>query len=118
MVYSDCEAFGFEIEGVFLGERDEGKDFAPSCAVVALGFIKCSAAVRDDMLFAIGEHLGEDASNGVTTSIGVKDEGCGVWREIGIRQDRCTGEGCLEVVESSISFLGPLEFAAFLRQSG
>ncbi len=70
------------------------------------------------MLFAIGENLGEDASNGVTASIGVKDEGCGVWREIGIRQDGCTGERRLEVAEGSITFLGPLEFAAFLRQSG
>ncbi len=41
-----------------------------------------------------------------------------LWREIGIRQDGCTGEGRLEVVESSIAFLGPLEFAAFLHQSG
>ncbi len=70
------------------------------------------------MLFAIGEHFGEDASDGVTASIGVKDEGCGVWRKIGIRQDGCTGEGRLEVVEGSITFLGIREFSAFLRQSG
>ncbi len=93
MVCVDCAAFGFEIGGVFLGERDEGKHLAPSCAAVALGFVKHSAAVRDDMLSAIGEHLGEDTSGGVTASIGVKDEGCGVWRKIGKRQDGCTGEG-------------------------
>ncbi len=77
-----------------------------------------SAAVREDMLFAIGEHLGEDAPNGVAASIGVRDERCGVWRKVRIRQDVCTGEGRLEVVEGSIAFLGPLKFAALLSQSG
>ncbi len=66
----------------------------------------------------IGEHLGEDASNGVTASIGIEDEGCGVRRKIRKRQDGCTGESRVEVVEGIITFLGPLEFAAFLCQSG
>ncbi len=93
MACADSKAFDFAIGGVLLGERDKGKHLAPSCAVVALGFAMRSAAVREDMLFAIGEHLGEDASNGVTASIGIEDEGCGVWGKIGIRQDGCTGEG-------------------------
>ncbi len=29
----------------------------------------------------------------------------------------CNGEGRLEVVEGSLAFLGPLEFAAYLSQS-
>ncbi len=46
---------------------------------------------------------------GVAVSIGVKDEGCGVWRKVEIRQDRRTGEGRLDVVEGSIALLGPLK---------
>ncbi len=95
MVRVDREAFCFEIGGVLLCGRDEGKHHAPSRAAVALCFVKRSAAVRDDMLFAIGEHLGGDAPNGVAASIGVKDKVCGVWRQIGIRQDGCTYEGRL-----------------------
>ncbi len=110
MVCADCKAFGFEIEGVLLGERDKGKHLVPSCAVVVLGFVKRSAAIR--------EHLKEDAPNGVAVNIGVKDEGCGVWRKVGIRQNGCTGEGRLDVVEGSIALLGPLKFAVFLSQSG
>ncbi len=118
MACADSKAFGFAIGGVLLGERDKGKHLAPSCAVVAFGFVKRSAAARDNMLFAIGEHLGDHAPNGVAASIGVKGERCGVWRKVGIRQDGCTGEGRLEVVEGSIAFLGPLKCAALLSQSG
>ncbi len=55
------------------------------------------------MLFAIGEDLGGDGPKNVVAVIGIKDEGYGVWRQVRVRQDGCTDEGRLEVLEGSLA---------------
>ncbi len=52
------------------------------------------------------------------TGIGAMDEGCDAWGQVWVRKDGCTGVGRFDVREGSHVFLGPLEFSAFLRQSG
>ncbi len=106
MVLADIEAFCFAIWRVLLCEGDEGKHLAPSRAVVELCLAKRSVAVRDGMLFAIGEDLGGDGPKNVVAVIGIKDEGYGVWRQVRVRQGGCTDDGRLEALESRLAFLG------------
>ncbi len=70
------------------------------------------------MLFAIEQHLCEDVTNSVATGIGAMDEGFEAWGQERVRKDGCTGVGRIDVRDGSHAFLGPLEFSAFLRQSG
>ncbi len=55
-VRRDIEEFCFEKWGALFCEGDAGKHLEESPAVVELDFFKRSAAVRDDMLFAIEGH--------------------------------------------------------------